>query len=315
MRFSRAFAFTVTVTLGPALASCVDPAPAPDAPRFAAVGAGGTIATSGDGARWTAEESPTSADLTAVTFGHETLVAVGSGGTIVSSLDGVGWTVRNSGGTDLTDVIFTGEHFLAVGGDWATGAAALVSPDGVSWETLAAPEDHMFHAAASIDGTLLAAAWYRSDLQTPSLFVTEMAGSGWTPRSGPDFHDSVTIAGEVLAVGDRSVHRSSDGEIWDSLELPGQQYVAAIGHGGGRFVVVGSAIYSSPDGRSWTENESPEPGWLSGVAHGGGRFVAVGSGGLILSSPDGTDWNRRSVPLAAEADLRDVSYAAWGDDG
>jgi photosystem II stability/assembly factor-like uncharacterized protein len=83
--------------------------------RYVAVGAGGTILTSTDGATWTAQPSLTNNDLTAITYGGQ-FVAVGKGGVIFTSLDGLTWEARASGTTnDLTAVTRTVSGYAAVG--------------------------------------------------------------------------------------------------------------------------------------------------------------------------------------------------------
>lgn len=57
--------------------------------QFVAVGEGGTILTSIDGATWTLQKSGTSTWLTAVCYANGLYVAVGDNGTILSSVDGV----------------------------------------------------------------------------------------------------------------------------------------------------------------------------------------------------------------------------------
>lgn len=52
---------------------------------FVAVGEGGTILTSPDGATWTVRSSGTSHSLGGVTYGNKTFVAVGDSGTILQS--------------------------------------------------------------------------------------------------------------------------------------------------------------------------------------------------------------------------------------
>ncbi len=82
---------------------------------YVAVGAGGTILRSTDGLAWTAQASPTTNDLNAVTYGGQ-FVAVGNAGTILTSPDGVTWTPRTSGTTrDLKAVMRTLSGYTAVG--------------------------------------------------------------------------------------------------------------------------------------------------------------------------------------------------------
>ena len=84
---------------------------------FVAVGDGGTILTSPDGAAWTHRVSGTSAAVEWVTYASGTFVAVGVGGTILTSPDAVAWTPRTSGtSNDLYGVTYASSTFVAVGG-------------------------------------------------------------------------------------------------------------------------------------------------------------------------------------------------------
>jgi hypothetical protein len=97
---------------------------------FVAVGGGGTILTSPDGATWTSRSSGTTNDLGGVSYGNSAFVAVGGGGTVLTSPDGATWTSQRSGTTnDLGGVNYGNTTFVAVGG----GGTVLTSPDGATW--------------------------------------------------------------------------------------------------------------------------------------------------------------------------------------
>jgi len=291
-----------------------DPATPPPSRLFVAVGAGGTIMISTDGSRWRPASSPTDADLRSVAFGKSVVVAVGEAGTILSSENGSDWTTRSVGGdADLEDVIFTGQKFVAVGGSWNTGSAVLVSFDGVSWQAAETTESYMFHAVAHTEGTLVAAAYLRSDLQLPALFSSGSSSvGGWFEGSGPDFYDSVHVDGTAVTVGGTRINRSTDGVTWTSASLPVHALVSGIAHGGSRYVVVGElgVLYTSDDGTTWTRRTSPlgDTAFYSGVTHGGGAFVAVGREGIAFSA-DGSSWI--AATTSSPAQLTGVTVASW----
>ena len=277
------------------------PALRPIAPLFVAVGPTGIILTSPDGTSWTPRPSGADTPLNAVAAGPSRFVAVGGAGTVVGSRDGVSWAPAASPtSTNLSDVIFTGDRFVAVGGDWTTGAATITSADGETWIEMASPSNHMFHAVAQSGGNLIAAAYYRSDLQTPAQFHS-IAGGDWTMREGPDFYDSQTAAGLLVVVGE-SVNVSvtvsrDDGASW-APAAPGGLGLRAVAFGGGTFVVVGELglIATSPDTRLWSGASSPlgKAASFYSVAYGAGRFVAVGSPRQVLTSADGATWTAGS---------------------
>ena len=59
--------------------------------EFVAIGAGGTVVSSSDGASWAVQTLPGSGNLNAITYGTQ-YVTVGAGGNIFISADGVSWT-------------------------------------------------------------------------------------------------------------------------------------------------------------------------------------------------------------------------------
>jgi hypothetical protein len=105
--------------------------------QFLAVGSAGALASSTDGATWTALSSGPRGNLNGAASSGSTLVVVGDTGTALRSTDsGQTWVVRSSGTTaSLQSVIWTGKEFVAVG----SGATLLRSPDGATWTTEATP--------------------------------------------------------------------------------------------------------------------------------------------------------------------------------
>lgn len=112
---------------------------------YVAVGAGGTIATSPDGATWTQIASGTDQPLRAVTWTGERFVAVGrddSGGEpiplVLTSEDGAGWSRVSELGIPadvtggLVDVAWNGMQLLAT----LDGGGFLRSDDGEAWTLL-----------------------------------------------------------------------------------------------------------------------------------------------------------------------------------
>ncbi len=83
---------------------------------YVAVGAGGVVLSSTDGASWTAQTSNTTADLQTVTPELTRFLAVGTGGAVISSQDGLSWTARSSGSTAALYGVVNGQaQYVAVG--------------------------------------------------------------------------------------------------------------------------------------------------------------------------------------------------------
>ncbi|MDS4041289.1 MAG: hypothetical protein RKP20_08950, partial [Candidatus Competibacter sp.] len=98
--------------------------------QFVAVGPGGAIQTSPDGAAWTSQPSGTTQDLYGVAWSGQRFVAVGAGGLILASADGQIWTTQPAGTVlDLWGIAWSGGQFAVVG----EGGVILTSPDGLTW--------------------------------------------------------------------------------------------------------------------------------------------------------------------------------------
>jgi hypothetical protein len=81
-----------------------------------------------------------------------------------------------------------------------------------------------------------------------------------------------------------------------------------ITHGEGQFVTVGSmgVIVTSPDGTNWTTSSPGNGQTLSGVAYGEGSYVAVGDGGTIVTAGEAMVWKSRNSGTGL--DLFSVAY-------
>jgi len=306
MRIAPSSLFAILLSL-PACGSFVDQDPS--GPRFVAVGADGTILQAPDGITWKSISSGTTVQLTSITFGAGVFVAVGEGGMILASADGVEFSPRyNPTGVDLSHVIHTGERFVAVGGDFDVGAVTVTSKDGFSWENVVSPSGFMFHAVAHQNNALVAAAYSRSDLQTPALFAAEPA-QPWQETVGPDFRDSVTTAEGMFTLSGSQLHKFAEGLGWSSQTISGGIAAHAVAYDQNQFVIVGEqgAVFSSPDGQTFTDRSLVgTTGYLSGVAFGRDKFVAVGNNGFVITSTDGAEWSKQTAPIAKT--LNDVAY-------
>ncbi len=281
---------------------------------FVALGPAGRILTSVDGMIWMARSTGVDRYVTSIAAGPSGFVAVGGAGVIMSSRNGISWKLAASPtATDLNHVIFAGDRFIAVGQSWTTGSAALTSLDGDTWVALPSPSNYMFHGVAAVGGDLVAAAYFRSDLQTPALFHSSNGGA-WTQRAGPDFRASLSTPGLLVTAGGGwgVVSFSTDGGVaWESQMLS-DDIVGTndLAWNGSMFVTVGGRglIFSSSDARAWTKRESPLGTGisLSAVCHGAGLFVAVGGSGQIATSADGAEWTGRTSGVTDS--LLDVAY-------
>jgi hypothetical protein len=97
--------------------------------QFAAVGSGGTILTSTNGADWTSRASGTTTGLYGIAYGNNQFAAVGDSGAIVTSPDGTNWTSRASGTvSNLNSIVWGKNSFVAVGEGGTILQSGVVQP-------------------------------------------------------------------------------------------------------------------------------------------------------------------------------------------
>jgi len=143
--------------------------------QFVAVGAIGTVLTSPDGVKWTAQNSGTREELYSVTYGNNQYVAVGQYGIIVTSPNGTNWTTRGLEVTDtLNGVTYGNNEFVAVGVDELSpnrDGSILTSPDGITWTNVNAPANYELSGVAYGANQFVAVALQGTILQsgTPTI--------------------------------------------------------------------------------------------------------------------------------------------------
>ena len=83
-----------------------------------------------------------------------------------------------------------------------------------------------------------------------------------------------------------------------------------IVYGGGRFVAVGQAgvVVTSPDGTNWLSSNATTTKELVSVAYGNGAYVAVGVSATVIASLDGITWSPRTMNSAAFQNFVGVAY-------
>ncbi|MGZ3475486.1 MAG: WD40/YVTN/BNR-like repeat-containing protein, partial [Polyangiales bacterium] len=264
---------------------------------------------------------------------------VGYGGRRAISKDGIAWTndVQDvaKGGDDewlLRDVGYGGGSFVSVG--WHVKTA----PDAVTW-TDAGKMGQWLGGIAYGKGTWVAAGGYGrraystdgktwKDADDGGLHgafrglpfggdrwvavgdggrrSTSTDGVAWEEGTG----DGASSLGEVaygggtfVAIGGKTVLRSSDGKAWKSSTAAID--LDSVAWDGARFVAVGSGkAIASNDGASWMDLGSGPSGSL---AYGGGAFVAMAWGGAVYRSTDGATW-KKVTTLAGDNSFARVRY-------
>ncbi len=104
-----------------------------------------------------------------------------------------------------------------------------------------------------------------------------------------------------VAVGDNAAiyWSTNGGAAWQRVAgLPFTNWLRSVAWGGGNFVAVGETglLLTSPDGRTWRRRTSPVSHALNRVVYRGGVFYAVGDQGTLLFSLNaGTNWFRETT--------------------
>ncbi|GGP23395.1 hypothetical protein [Silvimonas iriomotensis] len=237
---------------------------------YVAVGAGGAILTSSDGATWAPQSSGTSEDLYSATYTSslaDVYVAVGANGTVVTSQDGVTWKVQTSGtltSSTLRAVAQNGAFYVAVGDN----GTVMTSTNAYDWTVQTSPTSSNFYGIT-----------YDS---TNSTFYA--VGQGGLLMS------------------------STNGWQWTLLNSGTSQDLYSIATGNSLWVAVGAngTILQSADASTWYPQTSNTTENLYSVVY-GSQFVAVGGGGIALNgTTTGTAWTGSNPQTSS--DLRSVSF-------
>jgi hypothetical protein len=287
---------------------------------WVAVGSGGQIAHSDNGARWAALTPPVnSRDPGESSFGGTTVnavaygttvnsplfVAVGDSGKIAYSPDGKEWTAVKPGtssrdpgestfGTStIHGVAYGNGRWVAVG----NGGKIAYSTNGASWT--AATNNGGFdanniNAVAYGNGRFVATGGGKKMAYSSN-------GSSWTAVSNaPSSAISIIYANNrwVAGAGQGNIALSPDGETWRAVpkannggfgDNAANNTITGLAFGNNRFVAVGwrGRIAYSADALNWTAVTTANNGGFGGnthilaVAYGNGRFVAVGQYGKM----------------------------------
>lgn len=266
--------------------------------NFVAVGAGGTILTSENGADWTTRVSGTKEMLKSVTWGAGQFMAVGTGGTVVTSDDGVQWVTRPIGVTyppgsiyedsipDFVSVVYGNGLFVIAG----SNGLMLFSEDGVDWKVKSVvvdiPWSRYYDAKQVIfmDDQFMAVGG--------PLRYTSSDGIEWT--LGSMYVNSVTspvplnllsvaFGKGVYVIVDQEFMLKSDNADECLIQNSGDKATAVV-YGHDIFVAVGNdLIQTSPDGYEWAKVSSANS-VNNAVVYGDSIFVVAGSDGAIQSS-------------------------------
>jgi len=216
-----------------------------------------------------------------------------------------GWTTSNGGGTWTL-----GLPFLNSNGD-SPWYSVVWSPELTLFCAISSPGAANYRAMTSSDGIN----WTLRNTSAAGDY--NWAGLCWSPEK------TLFVAVSYSASNTKNVMTSPDGVTWTSRTTPAYAlYSVCWSKETTLFCAVGNnAVMTSPDATTWTYRAAAPNTtntWLSVCwtpdikinQADAGVFVAVGSGTSgyrVMTSPDGSNWTRRSTP--ADLNWRSVCYS------
>lgn len=192
----------------------------------------------------------------------------------------------------MMDVASDGTNWVAVGG----AGTVLVSPDGTNWAVAAKgllPTNRSLREVTHGAGRWVA-------VGDVGAIATSADGAHWTlctPVTTESLQGVTYGKGRFLAVGSYGAVASSENGIDWKLETtpnPWASSFQSVVCANGLFLAGGlSGVQTSTDGVEWVPQQIPDAHDVFSVWHDGEQFLAGRFNGLILTSPDATNWVAR----------------------
>ena len=258
--------------------------------QWVAVGEGGVILTSLDGAAWTARPSPVTTRLNAVTYSPalDLFVAVGDGPILTAPGSLTTWTSRPTGApasARLNSVAAGGGLFLAVG----DAGLVVTSPNGADWTTRAAPTTDTLLSVAYGNSVFVATGNRAILIGTNSAGAITLSLSRYGFDLPAATHPIFFANNRFTIIDSSGADSSVDGTEWNSFytayspfprDTAGVAY-SALSIDGSLFGVgnrgsIGTQTVTLPG------TNAPPPDWQS-VFDGPAAVVTVGTGGSIAT--------------------------------
>lgn len=229
-----------------------------------------------------------------------------------------GWTARLKGlPVSLSDVVWSGERFIAVGED----GVILTSEDGIDWAQQGSGTNADLANITSY-GTIIVVVGHDG-----AVLLSTDHGENWTVKHSEDgislygvvVNDwQIVTGGRYRSTAGPYMMRSEDrGETWSAVDSlpPSGHWIRGLVYAGGMFVAATdsfsspTSVWVSVDGKDWQDIvlwDDPTAGLFS-ILHDGNKFIVAGSHGAVFTSADGAYW------VESETPLEEISYqsAAW----
>jgi len=223
-------------------------------------------------------------------------VAVGDTGTVVTGLDGENWVLHPVPTVNtLLAVTTNGTTIVAVG----AAGTILTSEDSITWVLRDSNTTRILRRVVWIENQFVVVGGEDDPGNpTPPVILTSPDGIEWTSRLAGGFgglYDITWDGGQMIAVGTydsgAKMLKSFDGISWEEINVPvGNLFSISWQEGLFAAVGTGGLIVTSQDGTNWTEQNSSTDASLLSISSSTNQFVAVGEKGTILSSVDGIQW-------------------------
>jgi len=227
--------------------------------------AGDDTWSSSDGDNWTSV-GPLQGYPNAITWANDTFVVVCALGDIHHSRDGVQWTRLAITTNYLSDIIFDGKRFIAVG-----DGTVLLSTNGTQWITVLLPGTNL-NTIAYGEGLYVAGEWISTN------------AVNWQRIVSPTPAFDITYGnGKFVGVSLNQAIVSDDGRTWRSYEISRQYQNDFVVFAAGTFIAFGSygRTATSTNGQDWVVHNI----WLgSGMAYVNGVLWNAGGDETIRRS-------------------------------
>ena|GEM_PF-683704 len=241
-------------------------------------------------------------------------IAVGGGGRILTSRDGATWDKVNEWDNKWADdsnllhsaAAGLGKIVVAGGGGWTRETQAghiLVSNDGKEWRDVAKYPQRvipvLFHGERFVAGGSNGLLWSTDGEKwnvgvTPDELKAKRAAASATPMKGVNFRKGAAGNGIFLITGDADGKVSwsvttRDGKSIESFTV-GSPPVGGVAFGAGKFLIAGrDGVFTSTDALKWNREENAPADELWRVEWSGSEFITSGKKGSYRSA-DGTAW-------------------------
>lgn len=269
-------------------------------------GAEGTVVSGPNHLALTVRTLPTTAWLEGIAATETAVVAVGDDGSIYASSDGQQWTLRtNYPGASLTSIAARGGTFVAVG----TAGFVVHSSNSIYW-TRQSP-----FTAEDLNGVNVVGEtfWITGNKGVIATNLTRLSGWGIVPSGVTN--NLFTVAGsnsEVISAGEgivlaaphpfnnwtRQPTGRNDWPLYSSL-WDGRLYLV----GGRSGMLLEGFRTNSTSALQWFSTETSTRNFLWSVTRTPHVYMATGSGGTVVTSDNGFNWDREVTPSAVQREI------------